>query len=394
MPSKYDEAILSESDLQAIATAQQNWKLAKEAGDSAGMQEAAAQADAIRRRNGYTGGDDGSGFTAVNSNEFYGNMINGAQDIYQRKQDAINEWGQTQQQLQQERSDFTIEQIEQNKAQAEKDYIKEQQGAYADWQKQSNAYGVNAEVMASQGMTGSGYSESSQVAMYNTYQNRVATARESFNNLKLGYDNMIKDAQLQNNAALAELAYNTLMSGLELELEAFQVNNSLLMQQRNELLSIADSVWSKDFQERQFERSILESDRDYNATLSNIAQQRGSSGDGYIDIDTGLQIDQPKGDSTDTTFLESLGFQDVEDAAWLFDSGVLQEYTDNGVTKYRFADFDTSALVGTEYEGASFNKLATALAYGYIHAIKKDNGVVKFVIRNTSGKTTLGRYTE
>ena len=101
MPSKYDEAILSEEDQAKITGYQDAWKTAKAAGDTAGMQEAAAGADAIRRANGYTGGDDGSGFNAISPNEFYGNMANQAQGLYQDKQKAIEEWGQTQQKLQQ-----------------------------------------------------------------------------------------------------------------------------------------------------------------------------------------------------------------------------------------------------------------------------------------------------
>ena len=73
--------------------------------------------------------------------------------------------------------------------------------------------------MAQNGLLGTGYAESSKVSMYNAYQNRVATARESYNRAVIEYDNAIKDAQLANNATLAELAHNTLQTKLEL---AFQ----------------------------------------------------------------------------------------------------------------------------------------------------------------------------
>lgn len=109
----------------------------------------------------------------------YGNMIDQADKYYQQQIDASKEWADKQTQLQQEQTDFAIQEIEQNKEQTHKDYLKEQSGAYVDWQKQSNKYGTEAEQNASVGMTGTGYSESSQVSMYNTYQNRVATARES-----------------------------------------------------------------------------------------------------------------------------------------------------------------------------------------------------------------------
>ena len=148
------------------------------------------------------------------SNAVYDSMIDQTDKFYSQQADAVDKWGQTQTQLQQDRTDFTIEQINQQKTQAEKDYNKEQKGAYTDYQKQTDEYGANAEAMASQGMAGTGYSESAKVSMYNQYQNRVAVARESYNKAVLEYDNAIKEAQLQNNSALAEIAFNTLQQKL------------------------------------------------------------------------------------------------------------------------------------------------------------------------------------
>lgn len=422
MPSKYDEAILSEEDQAKITGYQDAWKKAKAAGDTAGMQEAAAGADAIRRANGYTGGDDGSGFNAISPNEFYGNMASTAQGLYQDKQKAIEEWGQTQQKLQQDRTDFTIEQIEQDKAKAEKDYIKEQQGAYADWQKQSNAYGVNAEVMASQGLTGSGYSESSQVAMYTAYQNRVATARESYNNLKLEYDNMIKDAQLQNSSALAEIAYNTLITGLEIELEGFQVNNSLLQQQRSELLSLADSIWTKDFQERQFAREKEVEDRNYQLTVDEINRQlqssRGSSsgssggssrGSSVGDDDKGIYLTPPPVDpppvdpppvdtplsaykdyDLDTSNLKVLGLENetIETLYTLAEAGIL-ELVPNEKTKmvsFKLKKIDVTGLKGTDYENADWDTIISAIESGNITMTNTDNGIVLKAYKGVRGR--------
>lgn len=161
--------------------------------------------------------------------KLYSGMIDESDQYYQAQIDASKEWEKKQTELQQEQTDFAIEKIEQQKEQSRKDYLKEQSGAYKDWQKQSNQYGVNAEQKAAMGMTNTGYSESSQVSMYNTYQNRVATARESYNNAVLNYNNAIKDARLQNNAALAEIAYQSLQKQLELSLQGFQYKNQLLL---------------------------------------------------------------------------------------------------------------------------------------------------------------------
>ena len=175
----------------------------------------------------------------------YGGMIGEADKYYQAQIDASKQWADKQSQLQQEKTDFTIEQIEQQKQQAQKDYTKEQSGAYVDWQKQSNQYGTEAERMASAGMMGTGFSESSKVGMYNAYQNRVATARESYSQAVLNYNNAIKDARLQNNSVLAEIAYQALQSQLELSLQGFQYKNNLILEQANKKVEMDNQYYNR-----------------------------------------------------------------------------------------------------------------------------------------------------
>ena len=204
----------------------------------------------------------------------YEGMINQTDKYYQDQIDAAKDWANTQQQIQQDNTNFTIEQINQQKDQAQKDYTKEQSGAYVDWQKQSNQYGAAAEQMAAQGLQGTGYSESSQVSMYNTYQNRVAMARETYNNAVLNYNNAIKDAQLQNNAKLAEIAYQALQTQLELSLEGFQYKNQLLIEQQNQQREIDSEYYDRYLNvlnQMNTENALAEEVRQYN---ENLALQR------------------------------------------------------------------------------------------------------------------------
>ena len=175
----------------------------------------------------------------------YAGMIGESDKYYQAQIDATKEWADKQSQLQQEQTDFTIQQVEQQKQQAQKDYTKEQSGAYVDWQKQSNQYGANAEQQAAAGMTNTGFSESSQVSMYNAYQNRVAVAREVYNNAVLNYNNAIKDAQLQNNSVLAEIAFNALQTQLQLGLEGFQYKNNLILEQANKKVELDNEYYNR-----------------------------------------------------------------------------------------------------------------------------------------------------
>ena len=209
-------------------------------------------------------------------NSTYDNMIGQSDKYYQEQINATKDYAETQKQLQQQQTDFAIEQVEQQKAQAEKDYTKEQSGAYVDWQKQSNQYGANAEAQAAQGLNNTGYSESSQVSMYNTYQNRVATARESYNKAVLNYDNAIKDAQLQNNSKLAEIAFQALQTQLELSLQGFQYKNQLVLDkvaQKQQLENTYYSRYQDVLNQMNTENAMAEQVRQYNENLALEKQQ-------------------------------------------------------------------------------------------------------------------------
>ncbi len=212
----------------------------------------------------------------------YDGMINQSDDFYNAQIQASKDWADQQQQIQQEQTDFTIEQIEQQKEQAEKDYKKEQSGAYVDWQKQSNNYGVNAEQMAASGLSTTGYAESSRVGMYNTYQNRVAAAREGFNQATLNYNNAMKEAQLHNSAAKAEIALQAYKEQCALLLEGFQYKNSLLLEQQNQLQATEDrfysrwqDVYNQIVQENAFKEDIrrYEEQKEYQEAQDALAQE-------------------------------------------------------------------------------------------------------------------------
>ena len=228
------------------------------------------------------------------NNNTYDNMINQSDKYYQDQINAVKDYGKQQQEIQQANTDFAIEQINQQKDQAAKDYKKEQSGAYVDWQKQSNQYGANAEQQAAQGLNNTGYSESSQVSMYNTYQNRVATARESFNKAILNYDNAIKDARLQNNSKLAEIAFNTLQTQLELNLQGFQYKNQLILDKVAQNRSIDSEYYSRYqdvLKQMNTENTMKEQIRQYN---QNFAQQEKEYQEGIRQFNTQMEYYKQK----------------------------------------------------------------------------------------------------
>lgn len=265
------------------------------------------------------------------NNKLYNNMINQSDSFYDKQIEASKEWADKQQQIQQEQTDFIIEKVEQNKEQAEKDYIKEQSGAYVDWQKQSNQYGANAEQQASQGMTHTGYSESSQVSMYNTYQNRVATARESFNKAILDYDNAIKEAQLANNAKLAEIAYEALQKQLELALQGFQYKNELLQNQANKKFEIEQHYYNRYL-------GVLNQLNTENALAENIRQYEENK-----------KLQEKQLEEEKRQFNETMKYNREQSRA------ARASTTTSGGSSYSFANSNTNAEVVTDYYSGSKN---------------------------------------
>lgn len=210
--------------------------------------------------------------TAINNNNtFYNDAVNKIDNQINTQIGNVKDWGAEQAKNQQAQSDFAIKQIEQKKAQAQEDYKKEQSGAYVDWQKQSNPYGANAEQMAAQGMSNTGYSESSKVNMYVSYQNRVAVAREAISRAELEFDNQMTQARLQNSSILAEIAYNTLKEIDSLTLAGIQQTTALRSEQakrETELKQIYHNQWQDVLKQINTENSLAESVRQYNETMA------------------------------------------------------------------------------------------------------------------------------
>lgn len=155
-------------------------------------------------------------------------LTNDIDDAYGNLDEAAKAFGEEQLALQDELTNFTVEQIEQQKAEAKNELQKEQKNAYADYQKQVNPYGVNAEQMAAQGMSNTGYSETSKVAMYTAAQNRIALARQSYDKSILDYNNAINEARMQNSVSKAQIAFQTLQMRLGYIIEGIGKKMSML----------------------------------------------------------------------------------------------------------------------------------------------------------------------
>lgn len=178
-------------------------------------------------------------------NNTYDKMINSSDSYYKNLIDTQKEYQDKQIENQNAQTEQTIKEINQQKDKTQRDYQKEQRGAYQDYRNQTNAYGVQAEIRASQGLNNTGYAESSNVSMYNTWQNRVATARQSLNDTMTQYDNMIAQARLTNNEQLAEIAFKFAQAQAQYALEGFQYKNTLIENKQTRLSELGQRYDTK-----------------------------------------------------------------------------------------------------------------------------------------------------
>lgn len=308
------------------------------------------------------------------NNEMYDGMISNSDKFYDKQIAASKEYAETQKQNQQAATDFAIEEINQQKAQAQKDYTREQAGSWADYQKQIDPYGAQAEQVAASGLSNSGYAESLKTQAYVAYQNRVATARESYQRAVLNYDNAITQARLQNNAALAEIAYQALQQQLELSLAGFQYKNTLLLSKAETKRTIDNTYYSRYqdvLKQINTENSLKEQIRQFNEQIALSREQfewqkakasgSGSSG-GSGSIKKSSSGSSSKSSSGKKTISKgqakdisdrltgkkasvSVDMQSVLDLGYgpisasklnsLISQGIVEEYTEGGKLKYR-----------------------------------------------------------
>jgi hypothetical protein len=204
--------------------------------------------------------------------ETYDKMIMNADTQYNEMSQAAKNYGEEQQKFQTEQTNLTLAELEQQKQKSQKDYTREQTGAYTDYLKHTNRYGVSAERLANQGLANSGYSEASQVSMYNSYQNRYSVARESFNQTVQNFNNQYSQIKLSNNAKLAEIAFNSLQTQLQNTLQGFQYKNTLLQQKLQTQQSIDQQYygrWQDTLAQLNQERALEEQRRQFKISQAN-----------------------------------------------------------------------------------------------------------------------------
>ena len=191
----------------------------------------------------------------------------GTQTAIDELQTQQNDYLQKQQELNDKIVDTGLQktqaQVDFQKAQYEKDAQKNANTLYTNYQKEQNAYGANAEAIASQGLANSGYAESSRVSLYNNYQSNVTSLMNELNREKSALDLQMNQAYLDADIQKAQNMANIYQQKMQMAMNTYQLRYTLYRDQ------VADEQWQKEYelQQRQLELSQANNDRDYQLKL-------------------------------------------------------------------------------------------------------------------------------
>ena len=210
-------------------------------------------------------------------NKTYDNLINERNNFTNQQQQLVDQWENTQKDIANQNLQYQKDLIEQQRNKTEKEYQNEAKASYIDYQKEVDKYGVSRENVTANGLSNSGYAESSKVDMYNTYQNRLATARKSLEAAGIEFDNAIREAQMSNNETLAQNALTALQNKLNIALEGFNYKTEQENNKLNWNYNINNNYYNryKDVESQiNYENETAEKIRQYNENMAFQKEQQ------------------------------------------------------------------------------------------------------------------------
>lgn len=217
----FNDAIVNSADKQKIAALGEQWQAAQKAGNQGGMNEAHEQAELIRKKYGYSGGGDGSGFKIVGNNT----VLPEAKD----QSESINKIYDAQQKA---KTDALKAAYDQNMADYDAQAAKIPQ-TYNEARRQVSTQADISRANLNEQMAGSGINvgAGSQLALSqqnsrNAAMGKVSTAEADAmsaleaqrQKVKTAYQNAVAQAISENDAARAKALYT----------EAQRVDNSIV----------------------------------------------------------------------------------------------------------------------------------------------------------------------
>ena len=181
-------------------------------------------------------------------------MATGYEDIdnlVNQQNNLLNEQERKQSELINQQTQMQVDELNREKEKIDKDTTKTTQGLYSNWQKQANQYGVQSEQLAQQGLSNSGYAETTKTALYNTYQKNVTETLNNARDLKSDYDFKIAEAMKNGSVQQAQAALDLYSQRIQLLTQNYELRQNreqYLYQQQRDIIS--DQQWQKTFDEQ------------------------------------------------------------------------------------------------------------------------------------------------
>ena len=175
----------------------------------------------------------------------YNNQMATLDTLNEQQNNIADQYKANQEQVLKNNYESNTNTIEQNRKETQENINKEKKDSYIDYMKQINQYGGASEQLASQGLATTGFAESSKVAMYNTYQNRVSAANTALTKANVEYDRQMQEAKNNYDVGLAQLALDTMQQKYTIALQGFEYKNTLFNNKTNFELQVNDSYWNK-----------------------------------------------------------------------------------------------------------------------------------------------------
>ena len=231
-------------------------------------------------------------------------------DLMNQQNNLLNEQQKKQADLINKQTQIQTDELNHEKEKIDKDVNKTTSGLYTNWQKQANQYGVQAEQLAQQGLSNSGYSETTKTALYNTYQKNVTDTLNNARDLKSDYDFKIAQARQQGSVQQAQAAVDLYAQKLQLLTQNYELRQNreqyLYQQERDK---ISDNQWQKTFDEQirqnEIENQWKQKNYDYQIQRDKVSDSQWQQNFDY---------QKQRDNVSDNQWLQSFNYQKSRDA--------------------------------------------------------------------------------
>lgn len=231
-------------------------------------------------------------------------------NLESKQNDLLDKSIDKQQEIVNQQTQMNVDQLQRQKEKLDEEAIKTNKALYTEYKKNNNPYGANAEQLASRGLGNSGYAETTQTSLYNTYQKNVTDTLNNARSLKADFDFQISQAKQQGNITLAQNLLDIYNQKLQLLTQNYELRNNreqfLYQKQRD---NVSDNQWQQTFNYQQNRDSV--SDEQWNRNFD-YQQNRDKVSDNQWEKQYNYQKNRDK--VSDNQWNQTFNYQKQRDA--------------------------------------------------------------------------------